>query len=149
MQTQGAGIEGTQHAVKAGTVCVWHGWCPHTASQNASDQPRLALISRWNDNRFVGDSPPSITFNNAPTVVPELPTAAPFPVHRPVLSAQTPLRIGSCMSVLSHLYGITMGITQSILTQDRDAGCNSHNHCLFVKNNCVQNDMSISYGYFD
>ncbi len=53
---QGAGIEGTQHAVKAGTVCVWHGWCPHTASQNASDQPRLALISRWNDNRFVGDS---------------------------------------------------------------------------------------------
>jgi hypothetical protein len=53
---QGAGIEGTQHAVKAGTVCVWHGWCPHQASPNASDQPRLALISRWNDNRFVGDN---------------------------------------------------------------------------------------------
>ena len=40
----GAGIEGTQHAVKAGTVCVWHGWCPHNASQNASKTPRLAII---------------------------------------------------------------------------------------------------------
>ena len=43
---QGAGIVGTQHAVKAGTVCVWHGWCPHQASANANDTPRLALISR-------------------------------------------------------------------------------------------------------
>lgn len=50
----GGGEEGTVHAVKAGTVCVWHGWCPHNASQNATDTPRLAIISRWNDSRFVG-----------------------------------------------------------------------------------------------
>jgi len=27
-------------------------------------------------------------------------------------------------------------ITQSILTQDRDSGCNSHNRCGYDQNNC-------------
>ena len=27
---------GTQHAAKAGTVCLWHGWTPHQASANAN-----------------------------------------------------------------------------------------------------------------
>ena len=50
---------GTQHAAKAGTVCLWHGWTPHQASANAADQPRLCIISRWNDKRF---TVPSIKF---------------------------------------------------------------------------------------
>ena len=33
------------------------------------------------------------------------------------------------------------GITQSILTQGRDSGCNSHNHCLFDQNNLVLYDI--------
>eukprot|EP01052_Picozoa_sp_SAG31_P028746 SAG31_NODE_2800_length_5077_cov_2.098433_1_plen_265_part_00 len=43
---------GKQHAAKAGTVCLWHGWTPHQASSNANEQPRLCIISRWNDKRF-------------------------------------------------------------------------------------------------
>jgi ectoine hydroxylase-related dioxygenase (phytanoyl-CoA dioxygenase family) len=27
---------GVQHAAKAGTVCLWHGWTPHQASVNAN-----------------------------------------------------------------------------------------------------------------
>jgi len=38
---------GVQHAAKAGTVCLWHGWTPHQASANANDVPRLCIISRW------------------------------------------------------------------------------------------------------
>ena len=52
---------GTQHAAQAGTACLWHGWCPHSASMNARDRPRLALIARWNDTRFGG---PPVLFSN-------------------------------------------------------------------------------------
>eukprot|EP01043_Picozoa_sp_COSAG02_P022510 COSAG02_NODE_1173_length_14105_cov_15.197701_10_plen_250_part_00 len=38
---------GVQHAAKAGTVCLWHGWTPHQASANSNDVPRLCIISRW------------------------------------------------------------------------------------------------------
>jgi hypothetical protein len=48
------GYPGTQHAAKAGTVCLWNGWTPHQASANANDTPRLAIISRWADRRFTG-----------------------------------------------------------------------------------------------
>ena len=50
---------GVQHAAKAGTVCLWHGWTPHQASANSNDVPRLCIISRWNDKRF---TIPSIKF---------------------------------------------------------------------------------------
>jgi ectoine hydroxylase-related dioxygenase (phytanoyl-CoA dioxygenase family) len=54
---------GTQHAAKAGTVCLWHGWTPHQASANANHAqgPRLAIISRWADRRFTG---PPIKFGH-------------------------------------------------------------------------------------
>eukprot|EP01051_Picozoa_sp_SAG22_P006942 SAG22_NODE_472_length_10094_cov_6.762581_3_plen_279_part_00 len=56
---KGGGGTGTQHAAKAGTVCLWHGWCPHQASSNANETPRLAIISRWADKRFTG---PAVKF---------------------------------------------------------------------------------------
>jgi ectoine hydroxylase-related dioxygenase (phytanoyl-CoA dioxygenase family) len=65
----GGGFAGTQHAARAGTVCLWHGWCPHQASANASAQPRLAIISRWADRRFTC---PSINFGFGAEVGPGL-----------------------------------------------------------------------------
>ncbi len=40
---------GTQFVGKAGDAMLWHGWCPHSASANLRDEPRLALVARWND----------------------------------------------------------------------------------------------------
>ena len=40
---------GTQFVGKAGDGVLWHGWCPHSASVNLRDEPRLALVARWND----------------------------------------------------------------------------------------------------
>jgi ectoine hydroxylase-related dioxygenase (phytanoyl-CoA dioxygenase family) len=54
-QGGGPDYEGTLYRAAAGTVCVWHGWCPHNASMNATAMPRLAVISRWNDSRFVSE----------------------------------------------------------------------------------------------
>ena len=54
-QGGGPDYEGTLYRAAAGTVCVWHGWCPHNASMNATAIPRLAVISRWNDSQFVSE----------------------------------------------------------------------------------------------
>ena len=39
-------------------------------------------------------------------------------------------------------------ITQSILTQDRDSGCNSHNRCGFDQNNCDLHNIHFVYRCF-
>ena len=51
IQDLGGSIEplGTQFAGKAGDALLWHGWNPHSASVNLRDEPRLALVARWND----------------------------------------------------------------------------------------------------
>ena len=41
---------GTQFAGRAGDALLWHGWTPHSASSCLRhDEPRLALVARWND----------------------------------------------------------------------------------------------------
>ena len=40
-------------------------------------------------------------------------------------------------------------ITQSILTQDRDSGYNSHNRCVFDQNNCELRNMYNNYRCFN
>jgi hypothetical protein len=40
---------GTQFVAHAGDALLWHGWTPHSSSTNLLDEPRLALVARWND----------------------------------------------------------------------------------------------------
>ena len=40
---------GTQFVARAGDALLWHGWCPHSSSANLLNEPRLALVARWND----------------------------------------------------------------------------------------------------
>ena len=52
----------------------------------------------------------------------------------------------ACLRIASRRF---IQITQSILTHDRDSGCNSHNRCVFDKTNCELRNMFFSYRCFN